>query len=134
MSWQRSWPLRFSHCDPAGIAYYPKLFEMLDAMIEEWTGEVIGVARHVMHRDMDRGMPTVTMAARFEAVSYHGNILDMALDVTRVGRSSVDFSIAVSCAGEVRFAVDYRQVFADQTTRRALPWPNDIRSRLETQL
>lgn len=133
MNWTRHWPLRFSHCDPAGIAYYPKLFEMLDNAIEEWTSEVIGVPRDVMHRDMDRGMPTVTMAARFEAVSYHGDMLDIVLDVTRVGRSSVDFTVAVSCAGRTRFAVDYRQVFADQKTRRALPWPDDLRSRLENR-
>ena len=24
-------PLRFAHCDPAGIAYYPRYFEIVDA-------------------------------------------------------------------------------------------------------
>ena len=134
MSWSHATPLPFSHCDPAGIAYYPKLFELLDVAIEVWTAEVIGVPRHVMHRDLRRGMPTVTLAARFAAVCYHGDALDIALDVTKVGGSSVDFTIDVACAGEARLTVDYRQVLVDQNTRRAVRWPEDWRTRLEAQL
>jgi len=131
MNWVRSYPLKFAYCDPAGIAYYPKLLELLDGAIEEWTGEVIGVARHVMHRDLGRGMPTVTMAARFGAVSFHGDVLRCALTVSGVGRSWVDFAIDVTSGDEARFAVDYRQVLVDQTTRRSVPWPDAWRVRLE---
>jgi len=134
MSWTQTVPLPFSHCDPAGIAYYPKLFELLDVAVEAWTADVIGVARHVMHRDLSRGMPTVTLSARFAAVSFHGDRLDLTLDVTKVGGSSVDFTIDVACAGKERLSVDYRQVLVDQTTRRPVPWPADWRTRLESQL
>jgi len=134
MIWTCSKPLPFSHCDPAGIAYYPKLFELLDIAIEAWTADVIGVPRHIMHRDLARGMPTVTMAARFSAVCFHGDILELALIVTKVGGSSVDLTIAVTSANEPRFEVNYRQVLVDQTTRRAVRWPDDWRVRLEAQL
>ncbi len=134
MTWTRSYPLPFSHCDPAGIAYYPKLFELLDIAIETWTADVIGVPRHVMHRDLARGMPTVTMAARFGAVSFHGDQLDLTLTVTAVGGSSVDFTIGVACDGQTRLSVDYRQVLVDQETRRAVRWPDDWRAGLEAQL
>lgn len=131
MSWDRTYPLKFAHCDPAGIAYYPKLLELLDGAIEDWTHDVVGVARHVMHRDLQRGLPTVTLTARFGAVNYHGDMLDVALTITGVGRSSVDFTIDVTCAGAPRFAVDYRQILVDQSTRRAAAWPDEWRSRLE---
>jgi len=131
MSWARSYPLKFSHCDPAGIAYYPKLLELLDCAIEEWTGDVIGVPRHVMNRDLARGLPTVTMAARFGAVCFHGDVLRCDLTVGSVGRSSIDFTIDVTSDDEARFSVDYRQVLVDQTTRRSVPWPDAWRVRLE---
>lgn len=131
MTWVRSYLLKFAHCDPAGIAYYPKLLELLDNAIEDWTGEVIGVPRHVMHRDLGRGMPTVTMAARFGATSQHGDALDLSLAVSAVGRSSVDFTITVTSANEPRFEIDYRQVLVDQITHRSVSWPDDWRRRLD---
>jgi 4-hydroxybenzoyl-CoA thioesterase len=131
MSWVRSYPLKFAHCDPAGIAYYPKLLELLDGAIEDWTAEVIGVSRHLMHRDLARGMPTVTLSARFDAVSFHGDELRLTLDLASIGRSSVDFSITARCIEECRFTVDYRQVLVDLVTRSSAPWPDSWRERLE---
>ena len=32
----RSVPIRFSHCDPAGIVYFPHYFNMFNGLIEDW--------------------------------------------------------------------------------------------------
>ena len=32
----RSVPVRFSHCDPAGIVYFPHYFDMFNGLIEDW--------------------------------------------------------------------------------------------------
>ena len=32
----RSVPIRFSHCDPAGIVYFPHYFDMFNGVIEDW--------------------------------------------------------------------------------------------------
>ena len=32
----RSIPIRFSHCDPAGIVYFPHYFNMFNGLIEDW--------------------------------------------------------------------------------------------------
>ena len=31
--------VRFGHCDPAGIVFYPRYFEMLNALVEDWISE-----------------------------------------------------------------------------------------------
>jgi 4-hydroxybenzoyl-CoA thioesterase len=124
------YPLRFAHCDPAGIAYYPRYFEICDAAIEDWTDAVIGTPRRVMHLEMGLGMPTVTLAAEFAAVSRLGDLLDIAIAVTEVGRSSVSFRADVSCGGEPRFAVRYKQVLMNLAEARALPWPDEWKARL----
>ena len=28
-------PIRFSHCDPAGYVFFPRFFEMLQAVVEK---------------------------------------------------------------------------------------------------
>jgi len=32
----RTVPIRFSHCDPAGIVYFPHYFDMFNGLIEDW--------------------------------------------------------------------------------------------------
>lgn len=124
-------PLRFAHCDPAGIAYYPRLLELCDGVIEDWTAAVIGVDRRAMHFDMGLGMPTVDLAADFAAMSRLGDPLDFALGVERLGRSSIDLRMKVGCRGERRFGVRYAQVLVRFDTGRAEPWPEDWRARIE---
>ena len=77
-----SLPLRFAHCDPAGIAYYPRYFELCDAAIEDWTAAVLGISRREMHVDRGLGLPTVTLTADFAMPSRLGDMLDFTITVT----------------------------------------------------
>jgi 4-hydroxybenzoyl-CoA thioesterase len=134
MTFRRTYPLRFAHCDPAGIAYYPRYFEICDAAIEDWTEAVIGAPRRVMHMDMGLALPTVAMEAEFTAVSRLGDPLDIALDVRSVGRSSVGLSAEVTSGGERRFSVSYKQVLMRMATGSAEPWPAEWRERLQQEI
>lgn len=134
MTFRRTYPLRFAHCDPAGIAYYPKLFELCDAAIEDWSADVLGVPRRVMHLELDLALPTVTLEAEFNAVSRLGDLLDIALDVTALGTASINLRAEVSCAGERRFAIRYRQVLMRMQTNAAEPWPAEWRARMEGEV
>lgn len=133
MTFRTAQPLRFAHCDPAGIAYYPRYFELCDAAIEDWSAAIL-VPRRVMHLELGLALPTVTLEAEFVAVSKLGDRLDVALDVTGVGRSSVDLRAEVTSAGERRFAVRYRQVLMRMDSNAAEPWPADWRASLEGEM
>lgn len=126
-----SYPLRFAHCDPAGIAYYPRYFELCDAAIEDWTAEVLGVSRREMHLERRLGLPTVDLKASFTAPSRLGDMLDIIVAVERVGRSSVDLALAIYCKGETRFAVGYTQVLTNLDESRAVPWPPEMLQQLD---
>jgi len=123
-------PVRFAQCDPAGIAYYPALFELCDAAIEQWTGAVIGVSRKAMHEQHRLALPTVTMQADFSRTVAWGDALDITIETRRVGTSSVDIAAIARCGGERRFAVTYRQVLMTMDGHSAQPWPDDWRARL----
>lgn len=126
-----TYPLRFAHCDPAGIAYYPRYFELCDAAIEDWTAAVLGASRRVMHMEQGLGLPTVDLKASFTAPSRLGDLLDIGVAVERVGRSSVDLALDISSDGEPRFAVRYVQVLTNLRENRATPWPPEMLRRIE---
>jgi acyl-CoA thioesterase FadM len=42
-AFSRTVPIRFSHCDPAGIVYFPHYFGMFNGLIEDWYTEQLGV-------------------------------------------------------------------------------------------
>lgn len=122
--------LRFAHCDPAGIAFYPRYFELCDGVVEDWTEKVIGISRRVLHLDMGLAIPTVALRADFVAVSRLGDQLDFQLDVHKVGRSSIEMNISVSCGNEQRFRVHYHQVLMSMASAKSTPWPDEWHARL----
>jgi 4-hydroxybenzoyl-CoA thioesterase len=125
-------PLRFAHCDPAGIAYYPRYFEIVDAAVEDWTEATLGVSRAVMHRDLARGTPAVEVAASFTAIGRHGDLLDIAIAVDAIGSTSLTLKADITSRGEPRFTMRLKIVLMDLKTMKAIPWPDAWRARLET--
>ena len=130
MSFVWSAPIRFGHCDPAGIAYFPRLFELLDAAVEEWTAATL-IGRAAMHLDMRLALPMVDCRSRFVAPCRLGEMLDIALAVTAVGTRSVGFAAHATVGGAARFDVTMTQVLMGLDTARAVPWPADWRARLQ---
>lgn len=124
--------LRFQDCDPAGIAYYPRYLALCDGVIEEWTEQVVGVSRWRLHFELDMGLPTVELSADFTAMGRLGDWLDFALSVEALGRSSIALRMEVSCEGERRFGVRFKQVLVDMGKQKAIAWPDDWRARIET--
>ncbi|HET7298790.1 MAG TPA: hypothetical protein VFI89_08740 [Burkholderiales bacterium] len=52
-------PIRFSHCDPAGVLYFPHVFDFVNAAMEDWFAWRLGLPFHVMHLELRRGNPVV---------------------------------------------------------------------------
>lgn len=125
-----TYPLRFAHCDPAGIAYYPRCFELCDAAIEDWTPAVLGDDRRTMHQTRGLGLPTVQIAASFAAPSRLGDLLEFSVALTRIGRSSIDLEVEAACGGERRFAIRLTQVLIDLASNTSRAWPPEYRQRL----
>jgi 4-hydroxybenzoyl-CoA thioesterase len=125
-----SFPLRFAHCDFAGIAYYTRYFELCDATIEDWTAQVLGIDQRAMHEALGLGLPMVELRASFAAPGRLGDMLDIDVAVTRIGTSSVDLALAITCDGTPRFTVSHTQVLMNLAEARAVPWPDAMRAAL----
>jgi len=85
----------FQHCDPAGIVFYPRYLEMVNALVEQWFEEALGVsfAEKMARRE---GLPAAYVAVSFIAPSYLGDLLELRLSVVRVGRSSLSLRITAN--------------------------------------
>jgi 4-hydroxybenzoyl-CoA thioesterase len=126
--------VRFQHCDPAGIVFYPRYLEMINATVEEWFAQRLGVPFETLHGALGAAVPTVSMTVEFNAPSRLGDVLEFRLRPTRIGRSSVDLSIETYCGPEKRLSMESTLVFAKTGASESDSWPEDLRARISQEL
>lgn len=115
----------FKYCDPAGIVFFPRYFEMINDCVEYYFAEVLGWPFEELLRD--NGVPTAQISTRFRAPSRHGDQLQMDLHVTRLGRTSLAYKITASSGSELRFEAEATLVYVD-AKGKPTPWPEEIRN------
>ena len=126
--------VRFQHCDPAGIVFYPRYFEMINAVVENWFDEILQVPFSVLHFDRGLAVPTVSIKTDFLAPSRLDDELCMTLDVLNLGGSSLNLNIKALCGAQERLSADVTLVCVAKETIRPTRWPDDIRSQVEKHL
>ena len=128
MTFTRTIPIEFCHCDPAGIVFYPRYAEMVNHMIENFFLDVVGHGFGPM-MDAGQGMPTVRLEMEFYKPARLGDRLEWRLSVEHLGRSSVRFRVTAEDRLEARSTV----VWMERDFTPA-PWPDAIRKVLELSL
>ncbi|MGR2739618.1 acyl-CoA thioesterase [Billgrantia sp. Q4P2] len=119
--------VRFQHCDPAGIVFYPRYFEMLNSVVEDYFAESVGHDFNRLHVESRTGVPTAHIETDFHAPSRLGETLDFALTIRDVGRTSLTLRTKVQCGEEPRLTCDATLVYVDLDNGRPLPWPDAMR-------
>ena len=122
--------VRFQHCDPAGIIFYPRYFEMLNTTIEEWFATRLGLEFAEIHGPMRAGVPTAALHADFRAPSRLGETLEFRLTPVGIGRSSCDLRVVVTCGGALRVEFASTLVWIGMDDGRPRPWPEELRAKI----
>lgn len=122
--------VRFGDVDAAGMAFYPRYFEMLNEAVEDWM-ESLGWSFARMHLEQRAGIPARRVEADFTAASRLGDELEAQIFVDRIGRTSAELRVAFACAGEPRWTARMTIVFIDIDAGRSLPWPDDLRAKMQ---
>ena len=123
--------IRFRHCDPAGIVFYPRYFEMINDTVETFFDIVLGFSFGSMHPQ--NGIPTAQIQTRFTAPSRLGDELVITMRVVKVGRSSLGVEYAAHCGEEQRFAAASTLVLVDNAGKPT-PWVGRVKDVLHAQL
>jgi 4-hydroxybenzoyl-CoA thioesterase len=121
--------LRFGDCDPAGIAYYPRYFDLLNSVVEDWWS-ALGVPWKVLFGQRRIGLPTVRFEVDFRAPAFLGDELLFSLAVKRIGKKSVDLEHIVQRDGAVLWRAVQVMVVTSLETHRSITWPDDLRAAL----
>ena len=80
--------IRFHHCDPAGIVFYPQYFVLFNELVEDWFNQGLHVDFADFHAVQRLGVPMAHIECDFLAPSKIGETLSLALAVKRIGRTS----------------------------------------------
>ena len=65
--------VRFSHCDPAGIVFFPQYMVMFNGLLEDWFTDALGVPYGPLIQQRRIGTPTVSLQCDFTAISRIGD-------------------------------------------------------------
>ncbi|MEO8387686.1 MAG: thioesterase family protein [Polaromonas sp.] len=87
MKFQTRKQVRFHHCDPAGIVFYPQYFYLLHEVQEDFLAH-IGFPEHVLIAG-GMGVPIVDLKVEFLGMCRHGDSLTITLELTRLGNASL---------------------------------------------
>ena len=123
--------VRFGDCDPAGIVFYPRYFEMFNNLVEDWCAQALGMGFRELHLQRGLGLPTVQVETSFVAPSELGDLLRAELRVKKIGAASVTLEIRLAGpAGEDRVRASLVLVMMNLKERRAVPIPEPLRARI----
>lgn len=128
---ERDVAVRFAHCDPAGIVFFPQYLVLFNGLVEDWFNDCLGISYGGFIGQRRHGLPIVKLECEFKAPSKMGDRVTLALSVSKLGRSSI--SLELSCSGGAELRVLSQQVLVTTSldTHRAIPIPDDLRGRIE---
>ncbi len=119
--------IRFAHCDPAGIVFYPQYLVMFNGLVEDWITDGLGIAYPELIGRRRIGLPTVSLHCEFKAVSRMGDDVVLGLQVERIGNRSLTLALDCCAGAEVRVRVRNVLVTTDLATHGAIALPDDLR-------
>ena len=131
MSFTRTQKVMFRHCDPAGIMFYPRYFELTNDTVEIFFAERLNLPFDRLHETAS--VPTARIEARFKAPCRLGEVLIIEMTGRRMGRSSLDLGFAAWCEDQERFTAEATLVHVD-TSGRPAAWPPTLRARIAAEL
>jgi 4-hydroxybenzoyl-CoA thioesterase len=123
----------FQHCDPAGIVFFPRWFEMLNQVVEIWFDDGLGCTFRELHLNRNCGVPAIRTDADYKSPGLLGEKLLWRLGVVTLGGSSIALKVsAIGEDGRVRVAFDHTIIFAEMgPPPKAKRVPDDLRARME---
>ncbi|MDO5604057.1 MAG: thioesterase family protein [Paracoccus sp. (in: a-proteobacteria)] len=132
MSYRREIRIEFNHCDPAGIVFFPRYYEMANSVIENFFRDAVGYPFERMMAE-GAGSPTARIETDFRAPSRLGEMIGWTLRLRRLGGSSATFEMRAEGGGVTRLITTHVLVWLTPAGRPG-PWPDTIREKLADML
>ncbi|GJH29378.1 thioesterase family protein [Caballeronia novacaledonica] len=122
--------VRFHHCDPAGIVFYPQYFVMFHELLEDWFTDGLGIRYSELIGNQRRGIPTVKMDVDFIQASKLGDLLTFSLVVVKVGGSSIALRLSAEKDGAPCVRIEQVIVLCDLDSLKPVRVDNVLRKKM----
>lgn len=119
----------FKHCDPAGIAFYPRYFEMINDAVEAMFADLLNWPFEEVHTK--GAVPTASFKVDFKSPSRHGDNLDLKLHLLRLGGSSLTLKTTTLCEDELRFTAE-QVIVCVNAEGRPTRWPAPVVTKINS--
>jgi 4-hydroxybenzoyl-CoA thioesterase len=119
-------------CDPAGIVFYPRYFEMFDTSTTALFERALGMTKYQFVKAYESvGYPMVDTRARFLLPTRYGDDVVIETTITEIRRSSFDIRHRLMKDGELAVEGFETRVWverdpADPDKIKAKPLPPDM--------
>jgi 4-hydroxybenzoyl-CoA thioesterase len=123
--------VRFGHVDPAGIAYYPRIYDYIHEAFEELWEVHVGVRYYALLGPQRLGFPLVHSEVDFAHPLRFGDRPVVRVTCFQLGRSSLGLRYEYKL--DETLCVDARMTTAciDLDTMKSRPMPDEYRIRFE---
>lgn len=125
--------IRFHHCDPAGIVFYPQYFYLLSEAMEDFM-TAAGKPQHEQINVLRRGWPIIKLEVDFVRMSRYGDQVAIDVLVRRIGGASLAIDYLIRGADGDRMKASTTVVHVNLETDRAITIPDDVRAAFEPYL
>ena len=128
--------IQWGECDPAGIVYYPRYFEMFDGSTTAMFSAALGLTKHQMFETYTfAGYPMVDTRARFMIPTKFGDDVVIETTMTEAKRSSFNIRHHLKIGGELAVECFETRVWvgrdpADASRIKSQPIPREVIERL----
>ena len=125
--------VRFGHIDPAGIAYFPRIFNYIHEAFEDLWDNYIGIPYNRLVNERRVGFPLVHSEVDFKRGLHFGERPTVRVSCYRLGRSSLGLRYRYEVG--LQHCLEARMVTAcmDLDNLSSMPIPAPFRRRFETR-
>jgi 4-hydroxybenzoyl-CoA thioesterase len=122
--------VRLADCDPVGVVYFPRYFDLFHGLIEDWFGQCLGLDYWRLLREDRLAFPVAHAEADYLASCRMGEEIGLELSIERLGERSLTLRIDVlgPADGAVRVKGRLVTVATDLAAGTSVPIPQDLRA------
>lgn len=123
--------VRFSDCDPAGIAYTPRLVDMMNGAIEDAFPQALGLDYHQLIRDQRVGLGYARVDCDFLRPLAMGDEIRISILIAHIGGASATWRLHMHLGDDEAVRAELVMVTTDLDAHRAIRLPAQLRSAFE---
>lgn len=121
-------------CDPAGIVFYPQFLVMTDGAKDDWFARALGHSRLELLSKRRLSVEPENIRCEFSLPVRMGEALQFELSVLEIDDASVRIRIVGKRHTVEHLSITQTFSFVSLDTRRVVPVPEDLRSRIREYL